>query len=43
MPTAFAPWHTAHTRYTRWRRNGTWHAILATLAPPLVSELQLQN
>lgn len=41
MPLTFAPWHTAHTRYTRWRRDGTWHAIRAALAPPLVSELQL--
>ena len=35
VPAALGPWQTAHTRYTRWRRAGTWAHIIATLVPPL--------
>ncbi len=41
VPPGLAPWQTANTRYTRWRRDGTWARILAALAPPVVSEVQL--
>ena len=41
VPPGLAPWQTANTRYTRWRRDGTWDRILAALAPPLVKEVQL--
>jgi transposase len=41
VPSDLAPWQTANTRYTRWRRDGTWDTILAALAPPVVTEVQL--
>jgi hypothetical protein len=38
MPSDFGAWQTVYSRYTRWRRDGTWARILAVLlssaAPP---------
>jgi transposase len=31
LPARFGPWPTADDRLVRWRRDGTWDALLATL------------
>ena len=34
VPTEFGAWQTVYSRFTRWRRDGTWARILALLLPP---------
>jgi putative transposase of IS4/5 family DUF4096 len=34
LPTHFGSWQTAHSRYQRWRRDGTWAGILTALQQP---------
>lgn len=34
VPVAFGPWQTAHSRYRRWRKDGTWVRIVQALAGP---------
>ena len=34
IPERFGPWHTIHSRYQRWRDDGTWQRVLDTLRPP---------
>jgi hypothetical protein len=38
LPAEYGAWQTCHSRYTRWRRDGTWARILAALAPPPANE-----
>lgn len=39
VPPDLVPWQTANTRYTRWRRDGTWATILVALLPAEGTEL----
>jgi hypothetical protein len=34
VPATFGAWQTVHSRYQRWRRDGTWDAILSVLQQP---------
>jgi transposase len=31
VPEAFGPWQTVHSRYRRWRRDGTWARVVRCL------------
>jgi transposase len=31
LPERYGPWQTAHRRFVRWRRDGTWDRVLARL------------
>ena len=31
LPESFGPWQTAHSRYRRWHRDGTWAQIIGRL------------
>ena len=31
LPQRYGPWQTAHRRFTRWRRDGTWDRVLRSL------------
>jgi transposase len=31
LPERYGPWQTAHRRFTRWRRDGTWERLLHRL------------
>jgi hypothetical protein len=33
VPTAFGPWETIHSRYSRWRKEGIWSQIITALHP----------
>jgi len=34
LPAEYGTWQTCHSRYARWRFDGTWARILAALTPP---------
>lgn len=34
LPAEYGAWQTCHSRYARWKGDGTWGKLLAALAPP---------
>ncbi|HET8631027.1 MAG TPA: transposase, partial [Thermomicrobiales bacterium] len=35
LPAEYGPWRTCHSRYARWRRDGTWGRLVAALLAPV--------